>query len=248
MPDALESAPPAASAVLASVGKVAPLAAIAYLLGAQVLPGTRPASLAAVVTLVAGMACASIVFGNLAALRQKSFARMLGYSAIAQVGYGLVSVLYPGAVENTIVFAVLYALAALGSFLFIVAMREIDPEWDGSIAGLAGLSKRAPLLAASLAVLMLSLTGIPLTAGFWGKLFAFTNAYAGGALWLVVVAMLGSVVSFGYYGGVLRAAFMEEPPSDPAPVAPGRAGRAVVLIAALVLLAGIVPFIVTVAR
>lgn len=213
MPDAFETGPAPAVALLASVGKIAPLAAAVWLLAAvsQTAAG-RLAPVLAVLSLL------SIVFGNLAALRQRSLARMLAYSGIAQVGYAIAGLLAGEAALATIVFVLLYSMTSAASFLFIVAMSDLEPAWDGRIAGLAGLSRRRPMLAAALAVVMFSLTGIPLTAGFWGKFVVFTGAASAGYTWLAVVAMLFSVVSFGFYGNVLRVAFMAEMP-EPEPVA-----------------------------
>jgi len=205
MPDAFESAPPAATAVLASAGKIGPLAALVTLSFAQmIVTGGQ------LTVLIAAIALGSVVFGNLAALRQRSLARMLAYSGIAQIGYALTGALMPEGLTSTLTFAVLYGITAAASFVFIVAVREARPDWDGSIAGLAGLSRTRPVLAVSLVAIMLSLTGIPLTAGFWGKYLVFTATLTSGYLWLAVVGMLASVVSFGYYGAVLRAAFMED--------------------------------------
>jgi NADH-quinone oxidoreductase subunit N len=200
---------------------------------------------------VALVSVASIVFGNLAALRQVSLARMLAYSAIAQVGYALAALPLVQGRASVLVFAGLYALASAGAFLFIVALRAVEPAWDGSIAGLAGLSARRPALAVSLVPLMLSLTGIPLTAGFWGKFLVFGAAATGGYLWLAIVAVIGSVVSFGYYGGVLRSAFLDDaPPTRPASVpgpsgarAIGPAGVATVVVAVAIVLIGALPLV-----
>jgi NADH-quinone oxidoreductase subunit N len=160
--------------------------------------------------LVGVLAAASIVFGNLGALRQSSFRRMLGYSGIAQVGYALVALTGPAHTTAALpVFAATYALGAGGAFLIAEAAGE-GSVWDGSIAQLAGLGRRRPALAAALTVCLLSLTGIPLTAGFVGKFLAFGAAVAGGYVWLAVLGVIGSVVSFGYYGSVLRAVYLDD--------------------------------------
>jgi NADH-quinone oxidoreductase subunit N len=209
MPDAYETAPPAAAAVMASAGKVGPLAAAVWLAYSVTgLAGER------LVRVVAVLALCSIVFGNLAALRQRSLARMLAYSGIAQVGYALVGVPLGARSVTVLVFAVLYGLTAAASFVFVEALHRADPSWDGTVRGLAGLSRRSPALAASLAVIMFSLTGIPLTAGFWGKFLVFAGAAVGGYLWLAVAGVLGSVVSFGYYGAAIRSAYIDEAPSQ----------------------------------
>lgn len=244
MPDAYETAPPAAAAVMASAGKVGPLAATVWLAYSVTgLAGER------LVRVVAVLAVCSIVFGNLAALRQRSLARLLAYSGIAQVGYALVGVPLGAQSASVLVFAVLYGLTAAASFVLVEALHRADPGWDGSISGLAGLSKRSPALAASLTVIMLSLTGIPLTAGFWGKFLVFAAASVGGYLWLAIVAVLGSVVSFGYYGAAIRSAYIDEPPAldseegaEGAPPIPMRLATGTVgALALLIVLVGVVP-------
>lgn len=248
MPDAFETAPPAATAVLASAGKIGPIAAIVWLALSVAGPTADR-----VLVIAALLSVASIVFGNLAALRQRSFSRMLAYSGVAQVGYALAGVALASGSQQVLIFAVLYGLTSVASFIFVVALREVEPSWDGSIPGLAGVSRRHPALAASLVVIMLSLTGIPLTAGFWGKFLIFGAASVGGYLWLAIVGMLGSVVSFGYYGAVLRAAYMND---ETTPVAADEAGQAhrpapirgfatatTVVLAILIVVVGVIPFV-----
>jgi NADH-quinone oxidoreductase subunit N len=246
MPDAYETAPPAAAAVMASAGKVGPLAATVWLAYSVTgLAGER------LIRVVAVLAVCSIVFGNLAALRQRSLARMLAYSGIAQVGYALVGVPLGSQSASVLVFAVLYGLTAAASFVLVEALHRADPAWDGSIGGLRGLSRRSPALAASLTVIMLSLTGIPLTAGFWGKFLVFAAASVGGYLWLAIVAVLGSVVSFGYYGSAIRSAYMdeaapseEEEPAEGAPAPHSRLGTAMVgALALVIVLIGVAPLV-----
>ncbi len=219
-PDAYETAPPSVAAFLASVPKVAALLATVLLL-VGVFGGAPSQREPVWALLVAIIAAASIAFGNLAALRQASFRRMLAYSGIAQVGYALTGMSAGSRVQPfaVLVFGVFYALAAAGAFLAAEAAGEGE-GWDGSIASLAGLGRRRPVLAASLAVCLLSLTGIPLTAGFWGKLLVFASASTT-VLWLAIVGVVGSVVSFGYYGGVLRAVYLDETAEAPEP-APAR--------------------------
>ena len=245
MPDAYETAPPVAAAVMASVGKVGPLAATVWL--AFAAAGSAGGRLMGV---VAAIAVCSIVFGNLAALRQRSLARMLAYSGIAQVGYALLGVPLGARSTSVLVFAVLYGLTAAASFVLVEALYRSDPSWDGTVRGLAGLSRRSPALAVSLVVIMLSLTGIPLTAGFWGKFLVFAYASVGAYRWLAIVGVLGSVVSFGYYGAAIRSAFIDEPePGEDEveyvepPVAPAArlVTGTVVTFATVVVLAGVVP-------
>lgn len=239
-PDAYETAEPPVAALLASAPKVAVIAATVFVFlpaaPIEALSGSQVPR-----ALFAALALASIVFGNLAALRQRSFTRMLAYSGIAQVGYAFVGIA-AGKGTATIVFAVLYGLGAAGAFLVAEAVHEGDPSWDGSIAGLAGLSRRRPVLSAALAALMLSLTGIPLLGGFVGKLTVFAGA-AGSLMWLVVAGVVGSVVSFGYYGSVLRAAYLadEGEPAAEDGARPGPAALVAISLALLTVVLGLVP-------
>jgi NADH-quinone oxidoreductase subunit N len=238
-PDAYESAEIADAAYLASVPKLAAMVALAIVvlaaLGRDVSPGPR--------VLVAVLATGSIVVGNLGALRQTSYRRMLAYSGIAQAGYALVSLTGADRGQAILVFAPLYGLAVLGAFLVAQALRETDPGWDGSIAGLSGLAARQPVLAASLAACLLSLLGLPLTAGFFAKFLAFGAAVGAGYTWLAVVGVLGSVVSFGYYGRVIRVAYLDEGERETAAVRSrsGPATRVVAVIASIVVVLGVVP-------
>lgn len=205
-PDAYETSSPAVAGLLASVFKAAAIVAVVVLFA-----GAFAGSFAVWVPLVAALAAGSVVFGNLAGLRQVSFARMLAYSGVAQVGYALSGLAaLEDAASAVVTFAAVYGLAALGAFAAAAALSEAEPHWDGTIAGMAGLARRRPALAAALTALMLSLTGIPLTAGFWGKFLVFGALATTPWAWLAVVGVIGSVVSFGYYGSVLRAMYLEE--------------------------------------
>lgn len=211
-PDAFETAPPAASAFMASAPKFAATYGLLLVLAVAVEPFRGGVLNPGV--LLAGLALFSIVLGNLAALKQRSYTRMLGYSGIAQVGYALVGLAVGSAAfAPSVMLVAVYGLAVVGAFLTAEALVALRPDWDGTIAGMAGLGRERPVLALGTAVAMFSLTGIPLTAGFWGKLFVFGYAVSSGYAWLVAVALIGSVVSFGYYGAVLRSMYFDAPPS-----------------------------------
>lgn len=208
-PDTYETAPPEAAAFLSSAVKVGVLVAV-YTLLTSVL--AQEGLLVRVQWLVAGIAAASVVFGNLAALAQRSYTRLLAYSGIAQVGYGLTAIV-TGNGNAALLFVSAYGCAAAGAFAAARAYRSTAPDWDGSIAGMAGFARRAPVLSAALAVLLFSLTGIPPLFGFWGKFLVFLSAAAATSpswVWLAVVGLLGSVVSFGYYGYVLKTVYFDD--------------------------------------
>jgi len=215
VPDAYENADAPSVAFLASGPKVAGLAALTVLVNGTVFASGTFGSVSVVLRVVA---VASMVFGAFGMVRQRSLTRLLGYSAIAQIGYGLMGVSAgPSGVAATVVFSVTYAVGAAAAFLAVEAIHDVRRGWDGSIAGLTGLSRQSPLVAGMLAVSMLSLTGIPLLAGFWGKLLVFAAAVDGGQLWLAVIGGIAAVVSFAGYGGVINAAYFGPERTEVAP-------------------------------
>jgi len=215
-PDVFQVASSSSAAVLASIPKIGVLSAL--LIGSQLF--MRPVaevefSLVDPTLVFSVLAIASIVFGNLGALRQSDYGRMLGYSGIAHAGYLLIAVAIDlTAYAYAMILVGGYAIAACTTFIVAEAYRAVCPRWDGSIAGMRGLASRSPLLAGTLAVALLSMTGVPLLTGFWGKLLVFGSAIDSGLLYLAVIGFLGSVVSFGYYGKILKSVYFEESDQD----------------------------------
>ena len=266
-PDAYETAPPDSSAFLASGPKLGALAALAVF-SSIVMSGTLAQR---VTPVLAVLSILSVLVGSLAALRQTSYTRMLAYAGVAQVGYALIAVTVMSPLV-VLFFAGTYALATTGTFLAATEFRRAKPDWDGSIAGLAGVGRRRPGVSIALGVLLVSLAGIPPLLGFWGKLQVFAAvivasardlvAGSGGSGWLLavvaVVGLLGSVISVGYYGSVLRSLFLDVAPAaidDEGPDATvlaartlvtgelpsGTAGAAVIVVAIAVVMLGLVP-------
>ena len=243
--DAFESAPSHFAALLAGVPKLAAIVAMIILFSRSVFAGLDPTYQLWVFGVLAVL---SMAFGASGGLLQRSYSRMLAYSGVAQVGYALVAVaLGAPAMTSAAVLVTAYALAAAGAFLAAGAFRAARPRWDGSIAGLAGLGRERPLLGAGVTVAMFSLIGMPLTVGFWGKFLVFGVAVSAGYWWLALVGVITSVVSFGYYGAVLKSLYFETTESareGDSPVSVDRASEIVVVAAALLVLAiGTAPLI-----
>jgi NADH-quinone oxidoreductase subunit N len=250
-PDAYQGAPTPSAAFIASGSKVASFFVLAKVLmigfaGAEGALGWRAGapgwSLA-----VAGMAAASMIWGNLAAIVQSSVKRLLAFSAVAHAGYALLGVLansVPG-LSALIYYAITYALAALGAFA-IVSLVE-DESGEARLEAFAGFSRRAPLMSACLLVFLLSLAGIPPLAGFFGKFYVFTAAASqqpvgAGWLWLVVLAIAMSAVSLYYYLQVLKHSLVSPAPEAAAPITPSPGVQlGVVLLALGVILFGCFP-------
>jgi NADH-quinone oxidoreductase subunit N len=174
-----------------------------------------------------------MVLGNLAAFPQQDMRRLMAYSGIAHTGYLLMAFTAPGDTAAWVAsfYAVAYAVPSMGVMLVVA-------EHGSDIGQLAGLGSRRPWATWSMVVFFVSLVGIPPTVGFFGKLYLFGTALDAGIVWLVVLAVLASVVSLGYYFKVVRSMFLSEPDPD-SPVVeasvPATLALAVILLATLAL-------------
>ncbi len=208
VPDTYEGAPTPATTFLATVPKVAGVAALVrfYFI---VLPAPE---LVWAHQIIGFSALLTMTMGNLLALTQTNIKRMLAYSSVTHIGYILIafSVGSHSAFSAISFYLVVYILANAGAFAVVLAMSKLH---DGHlIESYAGLSSRAPLLAGSMAIFMISMLGIPPTAGFMGKLQLFSSAVDKGLIWLVVAGVTNSLISAVYYVNILRQMYMVEPP------------------------------------
>ena len=237
-PDVYEGAPTSVTALMSAGVKAAAFAAFlrVFLQALPALAGEwQPA--------VAVLAIVTMVIGNLGALAQTNVKRMLAYSSVAHAGYILTAVVAaPGAGTEAVLFYLVgYAAANLGGFGVLASLARDDRE-PMSLADVSGLADRRPLMAAALAVFLVSLTGIPVTAGFVGKFHLFNAAVGGGYVNLAVIGMLMSVVSAYFYLRVVVAMYMREPVGEDvwAPVGYG-AATALAVSVAVVLVLGVYP-------
>jgi NADH-quinone oxidoreductase subunit N len=237
-PDVYEGAPTTVTALMAAGVKVAAFGALV-----RVFAEALPSLAASWQPAVAALAVVTMVIGNLGALAQSNLKRMLAYSSVAHAGYLLAAlVAAPGlGVEAILFYLVGYAAVSLGGFGVLAALARDGREPLG-LDDVAGLAVRRPPLAAALTVYLISLTGVPVSAGFVGKFFLFRAAVNAGWTSLAVVGVLMSVVSAYYYLRVVVAMYMCEPlGEDPwAPVTPA-SGLALGLSAAVVLALGVLP-------
>lgn len=158
-------------------------------------------------TLVVILIAATLLVGNLTAVFQQSVKRMLAYSSIAQAGFMLFSLFALGkmAKEGLVLYAAAYSLASIGLFAILVKMN------DYTIDGFNGLAKQQPVLALTATIFLLSLTGIPLTAGFQAKFYMLLAAVQNGHHpWLVILAVLCAAISAYYYFRVIQAMYFKE--------------------------------------
>ena len=156
---------------------------------------------------IAIITAATLFIGNITAVFQQSVKRMLAYSSIAQAGFMMLSIfaLNTDAKEGLLLYSAAYCLATIGIFSVLVKMN------DYTFDGFNGLAKKNPLVAGSLVVFILSLAGIPLTAGFISKFYMLKAALATGKhFWLVVFAVLMAAVSVYYYFRVIQSMYFKE--------------------------------------
>lgn len=158
----------------------------------------------------------TLLVGNLTALYQQSFKRMMAYSGISHAGYMLLAVLAMGAQSAGVIFyySAAYAVASLIAFGVLMAVGE-GREGRESFDAFKGLGKTNPFLAFCLTAAMLSLAGIPPLAGFFGKYYLFTVAIQNGYMWMVFIAVLSSLISLYYYFKVILAMYSTNADMEP---------------------------------
>src|SRR3982751_362592 len=218
-PDAYQGAPVPTAAFIASGSKVASFVILGkiVLVGFGSLRGTADwyALVVGWSSFLAVLAALSILVGNLVALAQRNVRRLLAYSAVAHAGYTLLGLIAGGrnGFSATLFYTTIYAITLVGAF-GVVALVRRETGAD-EFSNFAGLRARSPLLAGCMAIFLLSLAGLPPLAGFFGKFYLFASAFRArenhGLLWLIVLALFGSLISLYYYLVVLKAVFTDEP-------------------------------------
>jgi NADH-quinone oxidoreductase subunit N len=206
MPDVYEGAPTAVTAFMAVGVKAAAFAAFARVFVAGL--GHVAADWTGLLWVLAAL---TMTVGNITAVRQRSVKRMLAYSSIAHAGYALIGLVAGGRDGGAalLFYLAVYSFMTFGAFAVVIALgRRGEPNED--LADWAGVGFRHPVLGLSMAIFMLSLGGIPPTAGFVGKFYLFSAAVDAGYVGLAVIGVLNSLVSVYYYLGVLVAMYMAE--------------------------------------
>src|SRR5438552_1744884 len=249
-PDAYQGAPVPSAAFIASGSKVASF----VVLGKIVLVGFAPVhGSAAWHAMIPGwspglaaLAALSIVIGSLVARVQTNVRRLLAYSAVAHAGYTLLGLVAGGrdGFSATLFYTTVYAFTLVGAFGVVALVRRETGGDD--LINFAGLRARSPLLAGCMSIFMLSLAGLPALAGFFGKFYLFTAALRAGEnhglLWLVALALFGSLISLYYYLIVLKVIFVNEESTEISSIKLDFLQRlSLSILAAVVVVLGIVP-------
>ena len=234
-PDVYDGAPTVFTSFMATIVKVAGFIAFIRLFQNQL--GLMQAQWQMLIVIITAT---TLVIGNLTAVFQQSVKRMLAYSSIAQAGFMLLALfaLNDTAKEGLILYTAAYSLATIGLFAILVRMH------DYTIEGFNGLSKTQPVLAFAATIFLLSLTGIPLTAGFTAKFYMLLAAVKNGhQFWLVILAVLCAAISAYYYFKVIQAMYFKEPAEDTGHQmdVPPSFKWLLIFTAAIIIILGIVP-------
>jgi NADH-quinone oxidoreductase subunit N len=234
-PDVYEGAPTLITAFMSTVVKTASFAAVHRLVNVHI---ALPPQAERTLWVITGL---TLLIGNVVALRQSHFKRLMAYSSIAHTGFLLLAVLSGGdAAGRTILYYTLtYALASVGMFvLFTVAKRAANG--DEHIRSFRGLFKQHPWLGAAALIMLLSLAGIPPTAGFLAKYQVFVLAVQSGFVWTTLFAAVMAVLGIYYYLGMIRETFTAS--ADPTTLQVGAGNGAVIAVCAIgALLLGLWP-------
>jgi NADH-quinone oxidoreductase subunit N len=204
-PDVYEGSPTLTTALMSTLAKVVAIATLFKLLtimNADISPSFQ--------LIIVIISMASMTVGNMMALRQVNVKRILAYSGISHAGFMLMTLLSTTNAAGTLLYYTsAYALAGIAAFSVIIYVCKDNENED--MVNFHGLGKTNPLLAAILTASLLSMAGIPIFAGFFAKLFLFNNMLQAGFIALVIVAVINSIISVGYYFKLILAMYTKEP-------------------------------------
>ncbi len=209
-PDVYQGAPTSVTAFMATIVKTAAIGALYRLFAGPFAELYDSWSMA-----VGGMLVLTVLVGNITAALQDDVKRTLAYSSIAHAGYLLLAILAIRTQDAHAItyYVATYSIASLSVF-FILLYVSLPNNLNTSIRVFNGLGKRSPILAALMTLALLSLAGIPPTAGFIGKYMLFVNAVKDGHLWFVLVAVVGSIISVFYYFKIISAMYLKDADDD----------------------------------
>jgi len=212
-PDVYQGSPTPLTGFMATAVKAVSLAFLLRLVASQAFTVER---FWPFVDVLQWLAVFTILVGNVGAFRQRSLKRMLAYSSVAHSGYVMIGIIAAGiggasmlGAGGVLFYIFAYSIMTIGAF-GVLHLLESRADSDLTVEDLRGLGRDKPWLALSMTVLLLSLTGIPPTIGFWGKFFIFSAAVKQGLFWLAVWGVVGSIISVYYYLRPIVAMYMEE--------------------------------------
>lgn len=203
-PDVYQGAPTLSTALMSTLAKVIAIAGFYRL-----IEGTFGNYSESFITGLIVISILSMVVGNIMALRQTNVKRMLAFSGISHAGFMIMALLaVPNGAANLLYYAAAYSIAGIAAFAVVLAVTR-DKE-DEDISFFNGLGKRNPIMALTLSLALLSMAGIPILAGFFGKVFLFGQMLELGYTTLVIIAVISSIISVGYYFKLILAMYTKE--------------------------------------
>lgn len=211
-PDVYEGSPTITTATMSTLAKVVAMAALYKLLS-----GMTAVLMPTFVMVIVVVSILSMTVGNIMALKQDNVKRMLAFSGISHAGFMLMAILSLNSASSTLLYyTAAYALAGIASFAVIIYVTR--DKNNQAVSNFNGLGKTNPLLAAILTASLLSMAGIPIFAGFFAKFILFSQAIKAGYLFLVIVGVINSIISIGYYFKLILAMYTKESDDEKQPV------------------------------
>ncbi len=217
--DVYQAAPTPVSGFMSTAGKVAAIAAFVGISRALIPTDTLDISILSfnhsIQMLIALIAAATMIIGNITALVQKNIKRMLAYSSIGHAGYLLMGIVAnnDNGFAGILYYAIAYTLTQVGAFAVVGAVEGKD-ETNLAVDSYSGLAEVRPVIAALMAMFMFSLAGIPPFAGFFGKYFLFKATIEAGYTWLTIIAVMTSIISVYYYLSIIIKMYFKEKISE----------------------------------
>jgi len=212
-PDVYEGSPALTTALMSTLAKVVAIATLFKLIsGLNLIPSLENQDhLYTFENIIVIISIASMTVGNIMALRQSNVKRMLAFSGISHAGFMLMTLLTVATSAGVLLYyTTAYALAGIAAFSVILYVCKNNQNHE-DISNFHGLGKTNPLLAAILTASLLSMAGIPIFSGFFAKLFLFNQTIQAGHIALVIVAVINSIISVGYYFKLILAMYSKEP-------------------------------------
>ncbi|CAN5312960.1 NADH-quinone oxidoreductase subunit N [soil metagenome] len=237
-PDVYEGAPTNVTAFMSTVVKTAAIVAISRLFLTTVFAGVDTFWVP-VISVCVGL---TFVIGNITAAVQDNVKRMLAYSSISHAGFLLLAIVAHRSgfsAKSIIFYTAAYSVGSITAFT--VLLNIMKQTGSDAIENFNGLGKKNPLLAVAMTIALLSLAGIPPTAGFFGKYYVFNAAIAGGHYWLVLIGILASLVGVYYYFRIIIAMFFKKALNDNPITASGQHQALLFITAVIILVLGLMP-------
>jgi NADH-quinone oxidoreductase subunit N len=235
IPDVYQGAPTPITAFLSIASKAAGFGVALVILQPFLASDTVGGNVQLILII---MAAATLLYGNLSALAQTNFKRLLAYSSIAHAGFLLLA-LSVSDFQTIKFYLATYLIMTFAGF-FILNLIRVQDNSD-EIDGFDGLGKRNPRLALALTITMAAMAGVPLTAGFWGKLLVF-KSIVGVLPWVVIViAFVAAAAGFYYYFKVIRAIYWHKPANEKPLIIPCISKYAIIILTAAIIVVGVYP-------